>query len=92
MATLLVITTFLPLVGSLVLFLAPGSTCKPSASSIALGTVLATLAISLVLVAGFEPGGRAPSSRIGRRTGATASAGCRSRSGTTSGSLRASTA
>ena len=55
MATLLVITTFLPLVGSLVLFLAPGLDMK-SARGIALGTVLATLAFSLVLVAGFEPG------------------------------------
>ncbi|MBV8074830.1 MAG: NADH-quinone oxidoreductase subunit M, partial [Planctomycetaceae bacterium] len=55
MATLLVITTFLPLLGGLVLFLAPGLDMK-SARWIALATVLATLAFSLVLVANFQPG------------------------------------
>ena len=71
MATLLVITVFLPLVGSLVLFLTPGLDMK-SARAIALGTVLATLAFSLVLVAGFRAGrARRRSSRIGRRRGPT---------------------
>ncbi len=68
MATLLVITTFLPLVGSLVLFLAPGLDMK-SARWIALGTVLATLAFSLVLVAGFEPGVLTPQFAYGPAEG-----------------------
>jgi NADH-quinone oxidoreductase subunit M len=68
MATLLVITTFLPLVGSLVLFLAPGLDMK-SARGIALGTVLATLAFSLVLVAGFEPGVLTPQFAYGQAEG-----------------------
>jgi len=53
MAQLLVITTFLPMLGSLVLFLAPRLEVK-TARAIALGTVLVTLVFSLFLLAGFR--------------------------------------
>jgi NADH-quinone oxidoreductase subunit M len=54
MATLLVITALLPLAGSLALFLMPGLGKGPS-RTIALATALATMALSFVLVARFDP-------------------------------------
>jgi NADH-quinone oxidoreductase subunit M len=53
MANLLVLTTFLPLLGSLALFLSPRLGVKAS-RSIALGVVLLTLALSLVLAVSFH--------------------------------------
>ncbi|MGE5756476.1 MAG: complex I subunit 4 family protein [Planctomycetaceae bacterium] len=55
MAMLLVITALLPLLGSVVLFLAPRMEVR-SARSLALATVLVTLGLSLVLVAAYRPG------------------------------------
>jgi NADH-quinone oxidoreductase subunit M len=55
MATLLVITALLPLLGSLVLFVQPRLGVRP-ARSFALATALVTLAFGLVLLAGFKPG------------------------------------
>lgn len=54
MATLLAFTVFLPLIGALVLVLAPGLDKGP-ARKIALGTTLATFALCLAFLAGFEP-------------------------------------
>jgi NADH-quinone oxidoreductase subunit M len=54
MANLLVITVFLPLLGSAILFLAPWLDRK-TARWIALGTALWTFALSMVLLSGFEP-------------------------------------
>lgn len=54
MATLLAFTVFLPLIGALVLVLAPGLD-KGAARKIALGTTLATFALCLAFLAGFEP-------------------------------------
>lgn len=53
MPTLLVITVLLPLVGALVLAARPGLDHR-LARQLALGTSLATLALSLVLMAGFD--------------------------------------
>lgn len=53
MATLLVITVFLPLLGSLALVLMP-RTDDHRARSIALGIALVTLTLSLILLAGFH--------------------------------------
>jgi len=59
MPTLLVITTFLPLVGALALLLRPGWDYA-TARRVALGTVLATLALSLVLVVAFRSDAAGP--------------------------------
>jgi NADH-quinone oxidoreductase subunit M len=59
MATLLVITVLLPLVGSVALFLSPRLDVK-TARTAALGTVLATLALTVVLMIAFRPGVTAP--------------------------------
>jgi len=64
MATLLVITTFLPLLGSLVLFLSPRMEVR-SARLVALVTVLATLLPSLLLALAFKPGQVAPQFALG---------------------------
>src|SRR5262245_50032498 len=53
MATLLVITVFLPVLGSLALVLMPRQD-DVRARTIALGIALATLALSLILLAGFH--------------------------------------
>ena len=57
MSTLLTITVFLPLLGSLALFFMPTWSYR-TARVVALVTSLATLALSLVLVAGFPVGGK----------------------------------
>jgi NADH-quinone oxidoreductase subunit M len=54
MATLLVITVFLPVLGSLALVLMP-QTDRHQARTIALGVALATLAFSLILLTAFRP-------------------------------------
>ena len=59
MPTLLVITTFLPLAGALALLLRPGWD-HATARKVALGTVLATLALALVLVVAFRTGAAGP--------------------------------
>ncbi|CAN5622172.1 NADH-quinone oxidoreductase subunit M [soil metagenome] len=59
MANLLVITVLLPLLGGLALLLMPGLNHK-AARWVALGTVLATLAASLVLVLAFRTGVEGP--------------------------------
>jgi NADH-quinone oxidoreductase subunit M len=55
MATLLVITTFLPLIGSAVLFLSPRLDVK-TARMVALATVLVTMLPALLLLFAFKPG------------------------------------
>ena len=55
MATLLVITAFLPLIGSAVLFLSPRMDVK-TARLVALATVLVTLLPALILLFAFKPG------------------------------------
>lgn len=59
MATLLTITVLLPLLGSLVLILAPRLD-RSAARSIALGCTLATMAFSLILLVSFRTGVLAP--------------------------------
>jgi NADH-quinone oxidoreductase subunit M len=59
MATLLVIAVFLPLAGAVFLFANPDLD-RRMARWVALGTVLATLALCLVLAAGFDPGSVGP--------------------------------
>ena len=59
MAMLLLVTVFLPLAGSGVLFLRPQWEVA-RARSFALGTALATLTLSLFLLAAFEPGVSVP--------------------------------
>lgn len=59
MATLLVITAFLPLVGSAVLFLSPRMDVK-IARLVALTTVLVTIVPALILLFAFKPGVIAP--------------------------------
>src|SRR5262245_61608842 len=68
MATLLVITVLLPLIGSAALFLSPRLDVKTS-RALALGTALATLAFTLVLVAAFRPGVTAPQFAFGPEQG-----------------------
>ncbi len=68
MATLLVITILLPFLGSLALFLSPGLDQK-SARSIALGTVLATLALTGVLLLSFRDGVVTPQFAYGAADG-----------------------
>src|SRR5262249_33363137 len=65
MATLLVITALLPLAGSLVLFAMPRMDMR-AARSLALATAVATLALSLVLVAAFRPGVLDPQFAFGK--------------------------
>jgi NADH-quinone oxidoreductase subunit M len=59
MASLLVVTTLLPLLGGLVLFMMPRLD-KATARAIALATALASLGLSLVLLAAFKTGELAP--------------------------------
>jgi NADH-quinone oxidoreductase subunit M len=54
MATLLVITVFLPILGSLALIAMPRADDR-GVRAVALGIALATLALSLILLAGFRP-------------------------------------
>ena len=55
MSSLLILTVFLPLVGSLALFLSPKLE-RNAARWLALGTALSTLVLSLILVFAFEGG------------------------------------
>ncbi len=59
MPSLLILIVFLPLVGSGFLLLSPRLGARAS-RWVALGVVLASLALSLVLLAGFDPGARGP--------------------------------
>jgi NADH-quinone oxidoreductase subunit M len=59
MAMVLVVAVFLPLAGAVLLFANPGLDHR-TARSIALGVVLATLALALVLAAAFDPGYTGP--------------------------------
>jgi NADH-quinone oxidoreductase subunit M len=59
MSILLVLTVFLPLAGSVALFLSPQLNYR-TARRVALGTVLATLAFTLVMLAAFQTGTEAP--------------------------------
>ncbi len=68
MATLLTITALLPLLGSLVLILAPRLD-RSAARSIALGCTLATMAFSLILLVYFRTGELAPQFAFGPRGG-----------------------
>ena len=68
MAILLVLTVFLPLAGSLALFLQPQLPMK-SARSLALGTALATLFFSLLLVLNFKAGVLTPQFAAGPENG-----------------------
>ncbi len=68
MATLLAITVLLPMIGALALVVAPGLDVF-TARRIALGTSLATLAASLVLLAGFDPAVTTPQFAYGPATG-----------------------
>jgi NADH-quinone oxidoreductase subunit M len=64
LATLLLITVLLPLAGSLALFLSPRWDVK-TARTVALGTALATLAFTLILLAAFRPGVTTPQFAFG---------------------------
>src|SRR5690348_7005904 len=68
MASLLVIAAFLPLVGSLVLFLSPRMEVR-QARMVALVTVLATLVPALILAAAFRPGIVTPQFAFGPAAG-----------------------
>ena len=68
MATLLLITVLLPLASSLFLFLGPSRDVR-SARSIALGTALVTLALSLVLLIRFQTGVVTPQFAFGQEGG-----------------------
>src|SRR5258708_29893023 len=59
MATLLVLTVLLPLLGSVILFLSPWLEHK-AARTFALGTTLATMALTLILVIAFQADARGP--------------------------------
>ncbi len=59
MSTLLVITVFLPLLGAIVLFSAPGLDQR-TARQLALMTVLGTLILSTILCLGFDPARSGP--------------------------------
>jgi NADH-quinone oxidoreductase subunit M len=59
METLLVITVLLPFVGSVALFLSPRLDVK-QARLVALGTALATLVLTLILIVAFRPGVTTP--------------------------------
>ncbi len=64
MATLLVITVLLPLLGSVTLFLFPRLDQK-TARAVGLGTALATLALTLVLLVSFRAGVTTPQFAFG---------------------------
>jgi NADH-quinone oxidoreductase subunit M len=68
MASLLVITAFLPLLGGLALFLSPRMEVR-QARMIALVTVLATLVPALILAAAFKPGVLTPQFAYGPAAG-----------------------
>ena len=68
MATLLLITVLLPLASSLFLFLGPRRDVR-SARSIALGTALVTLALSLILLVRFRTGVVTPQFAFGEAGG-----------------------
>ncbi|MGA2700982.1 MAG: NADH-quinone oxidoreductase subunit M [Isosphaeraceae bacterium] len=68
MATLLTITVLLPLLGSLVLILAPRLD-RSAARSIALGCTLATMAFSLILLVSFRTGVLTPQFAFGPQAG-----------------------
>ncbi len=68
MATLLTITVLLPLLGSLVLILAPRLD-RGAARSIALGCTLATMAFSLILLVSFRTGVLTPQFAFGPQAG-----------------------
>ena len=75
MPSLLILTVFLPLAGSAFLLMSPGLPAR-TARSVALGVVLVTLTLSLVLLAAFVPDARAPQFAFGSaRRVATASSG-----------------
>ncbi len=65
MATLLILTTMLPLIGSLILGFSPGMDAR-AARWLAMATALATLGLSLVLLAAFNVGMVEPQFTIGR--------------------------
>ena len=64
MATLLALTVLLPLLGSLVLFSAPGLE-RDTARRVALGVTLATFGLSLIFLLAFEPGVLTPQFAFG---------------------------
>src|SRR4051794_38907107 len=68
MASLLVITVLLPLAGSLFLFASPRMEMR-LARTVALVTALATLVLSLVFVAAFQPGVLDPQFAFGKAPG-----------------------
>jgi len=68
MAFLLILTVFLPAIGSAALMLSPRLDAR-RARSIALGVVLGALALSLVLLAGFRPGQAGPQFAVGPEGG-----------------------
>ncbi len=68
MATLLLVTVLIPLVGGIALFARPDLDHK-TARKIALGAALATLGCSLVLVFGFDPGVTTPQFAFGPAEG-----------------------
>src|SRR5713101_920884 len=59
MAALLVLTVLVPLVGSVALFLSPWLDQR-AARTFALGTTLATMALTLILLLAFQPGVEGP--------------------------------
>jgi NADH-quinone oxidoreductase subunit M len=74
MSWLLVLTIFLPLAGSAVLFLLPRLDYK-RARWIGLGSALATIALALVVLVAFEPGTAGPQFAAPAEATATSSAG-----------------
>ena len=68
MPSLLLLTVFLPLVASAYLLMAPRLDARV-ARAVALGAVLATLALSLVLLAGFDPDAKGPQFAHGSASG-----------------------
>lgn len=68
MPSLLLVTVFLPLVASGFLLLSPRLGAR-AARSVALGAVLATLALSLALLAAFDPAARGPQFAFGSAGG-----------------------
>src|SRR4051812_29579039 len=68
MPTLLTITVLLPLLGALALFLMPKLDYK-TARAVALGTVLATLALALIIVLAFDSAATGPQFAFGAKGG-----------------------
>lgn len=68
MESLLLLTVFLPLAGSAFLLMSPRLEAR-AARAVALGTVLATLAMSLVLLAAFNPDATGPQFANGSASG-----------------------